>query len=239
MATDTLHLGPAGPVTVREWFDSILNPLIDALESEMIWIRMRNFTWRFRPGAFEFILPIPRHIDYRYKPNLEHVRAEYPDIDSAFTNHDSLANALQGEATRLQGLIAADADFRRLFERAISSDSLAALGLSSATQVFGAYQEQDRIHLLAQYVINNSDELAEHYSTAKLWNAHRQELLSIRTLPGVQGPYQELLSLADELLFADEAILVQLKELRHRLSRDHDVPFVSGGSAWADRPERQ
>jgi hypothetical protein len=50
---------------VRAWFDTIVNPLIDALETEVRFINAGNFTWRFRPTGFEYIRPVRQQLDPR------------------------------------------------------------------------------------------------------------------------------------------------------------------------------
>ena len=66
-----------GPRIVRAWFDTVVNPLIDALESEMRVMQDGNFTWRFRPAGFEYIRPIRQHLDPRFLANLEQLCTLY------------------------------------------------------------------------------------------------------------------------------------------------------------------
>lgn len=223
-----------GPRIVRAWFDSIINPLIDALESEMRMLRSRNFTWRFRPAGFESIRRISHHLDVAGSANLEQLVALYPNLDAVFRDHDRQVEALRKEVQKLEEAIVSSPGFRQHFDAITSPESLRAIGASSPTELFGAYPEEDWIKMLAQYVINNSGELQSHYATARLWNPHRVELLRTLQSPDIEVRYQAVLNLADTLLEVDSALEDQLKDLRLELSLEHDQPFAGIESGVRD-----
>ena len=219
-----------GPRIVRAWFDTIVNPLIDALESEMRVLGNRNFTWRFRPAGFEFIRRIGRHLDSRMLANLDHLTAFYRDIDISFGNHDQSVDALRRDVEELHRCIVQAPEFQKLLEEAVSPDSLRELGVSSPTEIFGAYPKEDWAGVVAQYVVNGTGELPFHYSTAKLWNARRHELTGILKTPEIESRYNSVVGLAVELARIDADLLARLKDLRLELSVTHDQPFVTAES---------
>jgi len=55
----------AGPRTVRAWFDTVLNPLIQSLESDLVLLRQRNWTFTWRPPRLDLIRPLR---DYLQSP---------------------------------------------------------------------------------------------------------------------------------------------------------------------------
>jgi hypothetical protein len=212
---------------VRAWFDTVVNPLIDAIESEMRVIQNGNFTWRFRPAGFEYIRPIRQHLDPRFLANLEQLVTLYPDVDAFFRKHDECVESLLKGVQDLQGAITGNKEFRKLFEEAISAESLRGLDVTVPSQIFGAYPKEDWIQVIAQYAINGSGELPFHYSTAKLWNAYRSRFIGMLHAPDFEDRYHLVLAQAGELTQLEAALLDRLKDLRLDLSLTHDQPFVT------------
>lgn len=227
MTTQQIHVGPR---IVRAWFDSVINPLIDALGSEMTMLRDRNFTWRFRPAGFEWIRRISNHLDSRVWPNLEQFGDLNPSIKAVFRSHDECVEALQKDVEALQDAITGSQEFRQQFDSITSSDSLQKMGVSSPAELFGAYPREDWLKVIAQYVINRSDELQFHYATARLWNSHRSDLLEVLRSPAIDSRYASALLLAGKLSEVDAALLDQLRDLRLKLALEHDQPFVEAES---------
>ena len=191
----------------------------------------RNFTWRFRPEAFESILRISQHLDTAGSANVEQLVALYPDIGAVFRDHDGRVDALRKDVQKLQEAIILSPEFLQSFAAITSPDSLQKVGASSPSEVFGAYPREDWIKMLAQYAINSSGELQLHYAIARLWNPHRLELLKVLQSPDVGRQYDLVVRLADRLMEVDSALQDQLKDLRLKLSLEYDKPFVGIESA--------
>jgi hypothetical protein len=144
-----------------------------------------------------------------------------------FQDHDNQVERLRSHVGELQALIGRNEEFLRLLENSLSSESLKTIGVQSADEIFGAYPEEDRVHLIAQYLVNNTTLLSPHQSTAKFWNLRRPEFRRILGDPGIVDEYDSVLRQADELGGFDSSLVETLKDLRLSLSLRADQPFVA------------
>ena len=128
-----------GPRIVRAWFDTVINPLLRALETEQKLLADKDWTWRFRPGGLETIRPANRYIDSEARENLEHFSELKPKIGRALGVHDERVSFLVEQCKKLHQAIKLDDVFRELYFETTSEESLSKLG-TSLTTLFGAYQ---------------------------------------------------------------------------------------------------
>jgi len=216
-----------GPRIVRAWFDTLINPLIAALESEMRVLGQRDFTWRFRPAGFELVRKVEQHLDSLYRANLDQFLAIYRSLAAQFQDHDNRVERLRLHVGELHALISRNEEFLRVLEASLSFESLQTIGVRSIDEVFGAYPKEDGIQLIAQYLVNNTAHLPAHHSTAKFWNLRRAEFREILSKHGIVDKYESVLCQADELGGFDSALVETLKDLRLSLSLRVDQPFVA------------
>ena len=216
-----------GPNIVRAWFDSVINPLLRALETERELLQKRNWTWRFRPAGLELIRPARVYVEPEARDNLKQFAALNPDCGRAIDSHDAKVHALLEECTKLHEATVRDESFRALCARVTSAESLSGLNVADLSELFGAYPPEDHLNILAQYVTNNTGELGSYYVSAKLWNRYRTEFLGLRDRPNVRSHYK-LTSEAGESLLREVNRLIQLlEEKRLALSLEYDQPYVA------------
>src|SRR5215210_6764904 len=70
-----------GPNIVRAWFDTVINPLIRALEVEKKYLGKKDWTWRFGTKSLEAVRPVQGIIGYEAMANLKLVFEFYPDVE--------------------------------------------------------------------------------------------------------------------------------------------------------------
>jgi hypothetical protein len=216
-----------GPRIVRTWLDTVINPLVQALQDEVILLERRNWTLASRPSRLELIRPVREHLSYESSENLDQLTRSVGDpLRDLIDRHDELAERLQHDVVSIHSLLAGNAEFRSLCDSLLSSERLADSGLRSE-DVFGACPPEERYDLLAQYVVNSTGALSAHYSTAKFWNRNRQELLKTRDFPDVRERYSSLVDLGESLAKAADALMAALRDLRDQLSLEYDVPLAT------------
>ena len=203
-----------GPKIVRAWFDTIINPLIDAVEREAVLVDNEDWRWRFRPNGLESMCPARQYLGQRTWANLEQLSELYPELEAAIRQHDESEAQLERAVGVLYESIVRDDGFRALCDRLLSPEALAEIGIANPTELFGAYPPDDWLGLLAQYTVNNTALLGPHNATARLWNRRRKEFLSVLDSPGIIEPYRVVSEAARELLEADSRLLEIMKELR-------------------------
>ncbi|HTA43808.1 MAG TPA: hypothetical protein VK789_15240 [Bryobacteraceae bacterium] len=218
-----------GPKIVRAWFDTVINPLIDAIEKEIDVVNRRNWTWQFRPCRLELIRAASDYLPHIAWANIEQLSELYPEIEEKLGEHNQHVTQLETAVTKLYDLIVTDEEFRRLCDELLSPDSLSTMGVSNPTELFGAYPREDWLRLLAQYTVNHTESLAAHYSTARLWNRHREQFVSILEKTPLGSASKAVSDAARSLLRTDSDLLDRLKGLRRELSLQHDEPYALAG----------
>ncbi|MFQ5827614.1 MAG: hypothetical protein ACE5JD_00465 [Candidatus Methylomirabilia bacterium] len=224
-----------GPRIVRAWFDTVINPLLSYLEREQKLVARKNWTWRFRPGALEAIREVNAYVGPEARPNLEQFNMLYPDVKRGEEEHDKKVSALRDKCRGLYKTLGTSELLGDLFRRVTSPEALASLGREvTVKDLFGAYPESDYLDLLGEYIINSTGELPNYYTTAPLWNKHKDEFLAMLDRPAIRRRYQETVSAGNALFSATDRLVGLLKEHRLRLSLEHDVPFVATGTESAE-----
>ncbi len=215
-----------GPQIVRAWFDTVINPLLSSLGREQELLAAKNWTWRFKPAGLEAIRPLITYVDAQ--PNWEQFEQLYPDTARIADAHDRKVEALAHKCERLHRALVTNPEYLDLLGRITSAESLRALG-QDRQDVFGAYPESDWPHLIAEYIINRTAELPSYYTTARLWNRYREELLALLGRPPLRGDDDAVSTAGEELRQTTGKLRLALQDIRLDLSLTHDVPYVPGG----------
>lgn len=218
-----------GPRIVRAWFDTIINPLVDALVGESVLLTSRDWTWRFRPAGLESIREVRQYLGHRTWANLEQLCELYPDLETQILQHDESVAELERAVYRLYDALVKDGGFVALCHSLLAPESLAQIGVGSPTDLFGAYPSEDWLKLLAQYTVNNTMLLGSHNSTSKLWNPHGARFRASLESPAMAPWYAEATAAVTKLQKTDSELVQSLKGLRRELSLDYDEPYVLAG----------
>ncbi len=117
-----------GPKIVRAWFDTIINPLIEAVETETALVESRDWSWRFRPGGLESIRPVRQYLGHRAGANLEQLSELYPEFETGVGQHDEAVAQFESAVGALYEALVRDGGFRALCYRLLSPESLARWG---------------------------------------------------------------------------------------------------------------
>ena len=216
-----------GPNIVRAWFDTVINPLLQALKNEQTYLEKGDCTWRFRPGGLEALRSVRAHLDLEAWDNLEQIAQFYRGVKLAADSHDKNVESLSERCALLQQRVQNSPELLDIYQRVTMAKSLAGIGYSSLEQVFGAYPPSDHLALLAQYIVNQTGYLPDHYHTARLWNKFRKEFLAVLARPSIRIHMTAADRAREKLLFSVKLLLRILKEKRLELSLEHDVPYVT------------
>lgn len=221
-----------GPNIVRAWFDTVVNPVLRGIRYELELIDKKDWTWRFQPGRLEAIRFIRDYVAVDAQENFDDFLSTHPKISFDVQIHDQRVQWLLTQCIGLQREIVQFLKDSKLCDKLIAAESISKSGVGSEDP-FGGDPNFLREDLLAQYIINNTGELPGYYTAAQLWNRHRDELLAVLNEPKLNEVYQSTHDAANELRKADIKTDHALTEARERLSRQHDVPFVSQSALLA------
>jgi len=214
-----------GPRIVRAWFDTVINPLLSYLEREQQLLVEKNWTWRFRPASLEAIREVRVYIDREAWPNLEQFEELHPNVKRARTAHDKLVVTLTRHCQHLHKALRTSEDLKNLFLDLTTPQALRDIG-KGLQDLFGAYPKSDYLDVLAEHIVNNTGDLPSHYTTAPLWNLHRERFLVILGHPAVRPQWEATRRAGESLLRESRRLSQVLGQVRLSFSLEHDVPYV-------------
>lgn len=229
-----------GPRIVRAWFDTIINPLLHALEIESIFIANLDWTWRFKRDGFEHIGPIRAYLGPEGVVNLEQLLENETNLSGPMEEHDKAVEALRDACAALQKALAKAIHVLARPDVLTSDESLADLQpilrewlhSSEMTRDLVALARSDKnldaVQLTAQYIVNSTRALGPEYTTMQYWNKHRDRFLSLleHPSPTIHAPWTQTMEAGERLARAGARLTGALKDARKRLSLFHDVPLV-------------
>ncbi len=154
------------PNLVRAWFDTVLNPLIWGLRTEVDLVERGNFTWRCHSRRFASLAPVRSLVAAEAWDNLDQFLALYPNIKHLMDRHDQKLDELHARVSAFfDDLIGQPAFISALRKRGIE-------GAGTVPDPLADYA--------AEYLANSIAHLPDYYSTAEFWNAHSGEFFELR-----------------------------------------------------------
>lgn len=223
------------PPIVRAWFDSVINPLLWRLKDEEDNLSKKDWTWSTPPDelkSFHNLRP------YHHTPaNLEQFLEFYPEFGDAIDRHDEGVGRLFERCRELQQAIEESPAVAELFKKVTSPESLeetrARMGYEAEgyetdekllKKLFGAYPESMRLRVFARYMVNRRGNLSNDYTTAPLWNQHKDEFLALLTDSSIREFCEETDRAGEALLETVQNLIRSLKDKRRQLSLESGEP---------------
>ncbi|MGA9997976.1 MAG: hypothetical protein WBP93_21355 [Pyrinomonadaceae bacterium] len=226
---------------VRAWFDTVINPLLNELKKEEQLLEDNNWTWRFLSNRLESIRPIQEMISYQAVDNLEQFTEFYPSIKVLIAKHDEQVSKLLSECEDLHRVLADSSPLLELYKELTSPESLAKLDKTGTgreitiQELFGSSPERTHLEFLAEYIANKTNPLPIYYNTSPLWNKHRDEFIALLNKPVIRDYYVRTVKAGETLLETVRELINSLKKIRSDLSLEHDLPYVSATTLYAEQ----
>jgi hypothetical protein len=207
---------------VAAWIYAVVNPIIDSLQREISLLEMGNLTWRAYSGRSEMIRTIQEYVDSTQWPNYQDFLAEHPRsvFIPGFKQHDSEVDALNNVAHALFARLLSWPAFLDLVQSGLTAyeNRRSTLGpRAKPIEEMGEGVKEE----LAQYLVNNVQELPAHYVISSFWNSEgRARLASLRS----ESTFRPLLQSVKNLLQHSAKLKHALESHRLNLAREYDVP---------------
>jgi hypothetical protein len=224
---------PKKPVRrVAAWIYAVINPIISSLERELFFLDSGNLTWRPQTGRCEMIRPIQEYVDSTQWPNYQDFLAEHQraDFGAEFQHHDSNLNEVNALAQRRFDSTLSSTQFRDFVNSELDIYERQKLSLGpqapSLTNI-----RTDIPKMVAEYLINNAQNLPSHYVISAFWNFNGKNLLAIRA----GSDFQPLRRSAENLGKTSAVIKQGLEDYRLSLSRSYDVPAAPVSGIWLEQ----
>lgn len=213
-----------GPHIVRAWFDTVINPLLDALRTEQEFTTRKNWTWRWRSQKFELLLPVEAIVGGALKDNLVQLMNIEKAVESPILQHDRYLLELAESCKQLQDVVYSSPNLQKTFKKATSKTSLQKLNVT-IHDIFGGYPLDDQLGIITQYVINRTPPLPDYYVAHQLWNEWRETFIQILDDSDIKSLIHNMDTVGIKLLQAITRLINTLEKTRDRLSLVHDVPY--------------
>lgn len=218
-----------GERIVRAWFDTVINPMLQALSWEETRLTARNWTWRFELNQLESIRPCRQMIVPVAIDNLEQFASFYPPVAENIKFHDDQRTKLLVACQLLQKRLEESADLRAMYHRVTAPDVLEEIH-KSLDDLFGSPGGEHHIAVLAEHIVNNTGVLPSYFTVSPLWNRFREDFVAIAEAPSVIDQYNLTTKAGAKLLQIVNRLSDLLKEVREELSIQHDMPYVTSTS---------
>jgi hypothetical protein len=136
------------PRIVRAWFDTVINPLIESLETELGLVRRGNWTWRFRPPGLELVRPVRRYLEPTAVASLEQICRLELRMTAMIKSHDDRVGGGFKSAEGLHNALTQSPAFIGLCDTLWEPSALAATGIRDIQEIFGGYMPEERYDLM-------------------------------------------------------------------------------------------
>src|SRR5205823_14370234 len=103
-----------GPNIVRAWFDTVINPLLRALEIEKKYLEKKDWTWRSHLERLEAVRPVETIIGYEAMSNLKLIFEFYPDVEKMTQEHDEKSEKLLAACKELYQVIRESPELKKI-----------------------------------------------------------------------------------------------------------------------------
>lgn len=217
---------PYGPNIVRAWFDTVFHYSLRGLASERDFLIHRNWTFRFQRRTLEYIGPLREHLPSGARENLEQFISFFPDIGGLIDRHDERQAALLEICRIFHEAILKDRAFQDIFETVARSTAEDLHKDFSA--YFGAYSSKEEFAgILAEYLVNNVENLPSYYSTSELWNRYHRQFAAVLSSGELAHLGDRTERAGKALIESIDALISAFKMIRAELSLQLDVPYVA------------
>jgi hypothetical protein len=210
------------PQIVRAWFDTVLNPLIQALTTEATVLAHGNLTWKVEAQRLASLVPVREHLVEEVQPNFEQILRSYPEFNAPIAEHDRRLAPLAEACRRLQEALIQSRELREAFNRVIS----AIPPDKKPAEYLGGLDPQDQLGFIAENMINSVQKLPSYYITAPIWNQHRDEFVAVLKTAEVSRSWKATVEATAGLATAVHELTDKLKAFRNDLSMSAGVPIV-------------
>lgn len=213
-----------GPKLVTSWFESVINPVLNSLATELRYLNQKNWTWQYKPGRLASIRSVREMVPLGYAPNFDQFERYHPAIREAASHHDEKVANLFVACQGLQAALMEDEELQRIVAAALVEDP-------SSSMV--TFRPPDAVGWIAQEVINRSGDLPPHIIHSVIWNNHRDRFLAVLSRPELSEAVALVDRAGDVLIPEVELLIGMLRDTRDELSITYDVPPVPTAASMA------
>ncbi len=216
---------------VRNWFDTIINPLLLALKAEQARLEKKDWTWQHFANQLESIRQVKQMISPLAEDNLEQFISFYPSIGKAISLHDRERDDLLKACQDLQSVLENSAALKSIYEQVKVDDSPTPQG-RTVNEVLLSNDDELHCKFIAEYMVNRTGELPDYITYAAAWNKYRKEFVESLSQSEIRKQNELVECAGARLLKTSQKLTVTLKQTRQNLSIEHDEPYVTASTIY-------
>ena len=203
----------------KAWIYSVINPLLEALRTQSVFLKRRNWTFHFSSGNLEFIRPLHAYINYQGRPNWEDFIASNPSADERIEKRDRQREELRNACNSAWSYLVDLEEFRQkvitLLDRFRADEP-------PAYHAVSGLPDAEFHKLVAERIVNDIGNIEEDYRDYRFWSRFRDELSQFR-----RGSCFELMEQAGiDLGNANNEVAAELASVREELAGELDIPWA-------------
>jgi hypothetical protein len=176
----------------------------------------QNLTWRYQAAEMEFIVPMRDLVPPSARPNYDDLLRGCPDLKPAMDERDGRVSALSEAALTCWKNLTQYGSF----QPAVVEQQLKQWRQEGNPYPGGGVPEEEFWLLIAEYLMNNVEELPYHYASRAFWSRFRQIFLASRFGPS----FSQLEKSISDLQRSNNALIETLDQTRSRLCEEYDIP---------------
>lgn len=204
----------SGSTRVKSWVYAVINPWSELLDFERGFLEAEHVSFRHRARTLEHLKPIREQLVPGTRLIIDDLEGERADVKAWEREHDDAVSALQSVAAESYDRLLADPTFAPLVRKRFEEKPALARDFAEDPEFL--------VRLTAERVVNRADELGSSFGGVdyEFWNAIRNEVLQLRSLPF----FQQLTQSRERLLKVIAEQVGRLADLRRELVRTYDIP---------------
>lgn len=200
---------------VASWVYMVINPLLEIVPIELLFLHKGSVTFRFYNQELEFIRPVESYLSQ----SARHVYRDFlnanADTTERLSAHDVHVHTLEIAAQEAFTILSCNTKFLDRVKYCLKE-------YLSTGQTYpgGAYSEENFPLLVAEHVVNRNKSIPEHYTDSKFWARYGTEFLEFYIGP----EFDRLDKACKDLLSYDEALTDWLQKKSYNLCEQYDIP---------------
>jgi hypothetical protein len=210
----------------RAWFDTVINPLLEALEMEMQLLSENNWTWRLRPPRLEFIRKTGSCLDREGKINIKQMIKENKKTKVLVEHHDAQIDQLQQSCLQLHKLLVENVNLRNIYNQLTKGRVLAELNTNKSALFGPSSSDEDNIALIAEYIVNNKKTIPNYHTLHPLWDKYADEFLNLREKNTIKNIHLDNIKAGAILHSLAQNLCSHLEEIQYALSQQSGEPYA-------------
>jgi len=208
-----------GRERAKAWIYSVINPLLDALKVQSVFLKRRNWTFRFYNGNLEFIRPLDGYINFQSRPNWEDFIASNPSARKRIEDRDRRREELRKACNLAWRHLVDLEEFRQQVLTLL--DRFRAEEPPSNHRVSGL-PDGEFHKLVAERIVNDIGNITEDSADFRFWSRFRDDLIQFR-----RGSSFELMERAGlDLSERNNEVTEELGRAREELASKLDIPWA-------------